>query len=74
MGWIAGPEQRRFKDIWQSDRYWDIVNYLGSEEFDPRERCGTQCLQTHTNKWLFDYTEGKVDFPMSPAPPHLEFL
>lgn len=74
MGWIAGPEQRRFKEIWQSDRYWDVVNYLASDQFDPRERCGTQCLQTHTNQWLFDYVEGKRDFPTTPAPPHLEFL
>ncbi len=74
MGWIAGPEQARFKDIWQSERYWDIVRYIGSDEFDPRERCGTQCLQTHTNKWLFDYVNGDVDFPESPPPPDLEFL
>jgi MoaA/NifB/PqqE/SkfB family radical SAM enzyme len=74
MGWIAGEEKQRFKAIWESDRYWEIVRYLASDEFDPRSRCGTQCLQTHTNKWLFDYTEGKRDFPASPAPPHLEFL
>ncbi len=74
MGWIAGPEQARFKDIWESDRYWDVVNYLASDEFDPRDRCGTQCLQTHTNQWLFDYVNGKVDFPETPNPPHLEFL
>jgi MoaA/NifB/PqqE/SkfB family radical SAM enzyme len=74
MGWLAGPEAQRFKAIWQSERYWEIVNYLASDEFDPRERCGVQCLQTHTNQWLWDYTRGKVDFSTSPAPPHLEFL
>ena len=64
----------RFRDIFRSERYWDVIGYLASPEFDPRTRCGTQCLQTHTNQWLFDYTEGKVDFPASPPPPHLEFL
>jgi MoaA/NifB/PqqE/SkfB family radical SAM enzyme len=64
----------RFRDIFRSERYWDVIGYLASPEFDPRSRCGTQCLQTHTNQWLFDYTEGKVDFPASLPPPHLEFL
>lgn len=74
MGWIAGPEAARFKEIWQSDRYWDVVNYLASDEFDPRDRCGVQCLQTHSNQWLWDYKQGKVDFPVGAPPPHLEFL
>lgn len=64
----------RFRDIITSDRYWEVVRYLASDSFDPREKCGTQCLQTHTNQWLFDYSNGKVDFPTTPAPPHLEFL
>lgn len=74
MGWIAGPEAKRFKDIFTSDRYWEVIDYLASDQFDPRSRCGTQCLQTHTNQWLFDYKNGKADFPTTPAPPHLEFL
>ncbi|MGO9304230.1 MAG: radical SAM protein [Candidatus Korobacteraceae bacterium] len=74
IGWIAGPEEKRFRDIFKSDRYWDVINYLASEEFDPRERCGIQCLQTHTNQWLFDYVNKKVDFPTTPLPPNSEFL
>lgn len=74
MGWIAGPEARRFADIFHSDRYWEVVRYLASDQFDPRDRCGTQCLQTHTNQWLFDYVNRKVDFPAGKAPPDLEFI
>jgi pyruvate-formate lyase-activating enzyme len=64
----------RFRDLFASDRYWEVIRYLASDQFDPRERCGTQCLQTHTNQWLFDHVNGKVDFPVGKAPPHLEFL
>lgn len=64
----------RFRDIWASDRYWEMVRYLASDQFDPRERCGTQCLQHHGNQWLFDWKNGKVDFPTSPMPEHAEFI
>jgi len=64
----------RFRDIFASDRYWEMVRYLASDQFDPRDRCGTQCLQTHTNQWLFDWKEGKVDFPTTKMPDHAEFL
>lgn len=74
MGWIAGTEAKRFRDIFRSERYWDVVGYLASDQFDPRERCGIQCLQTHSNQWLFDYVNKKVDFPVGKSPPHLEFL
>jgi hypothetical protein len=74
IGWIVGPEAQRFRDIFESDRYWDVVAYLASEEWDSRERCGPNCLQTNTNQWLFDYVNGKVDFPSGQAPDDLEFL
>lgn len=64
----------RFSEIFQSDRYWDIVRYLASDEFDARERCGENCLQTSNNKWLYDWQEGKVDFPSGSPPPDLAFL
>lgn len=64
----------RFIDIYQSDRYWEVIKYLASDEFDPRSRCGPNCLQTNTNKVLFDYMEGKVQLPTTPPPPHMGFL
>jgi MoaA/NifB/PqqE/SkfB family radical SAM enzyme len=62
----------RFKDIFQSDRYWEVMNYLASDEFDPRKRCGPNCLQTQTNSFLFH--NGKKTLPIGKAPPHLGFL
>jgi hypothetical protein len=64
----------RFKDIFQSDRYWEVMRYLASDEFDPRERCGPNCLQTQTNSFLFHYVNGKKTLPIGKAPPHMGFL
>jgi MoaA/NifB/PqqE/SkfB family radical SAM enzyme len=64
----------RFKDIFQSERYWEVMRYLASDEFDPRKRCGPNCLQTQTNSFLFKYVNGKATLPTPKAPPHLGFL
>lgn len=68
--------ETRFRDIFYSDRYMEVLNYLGSEHFNPQVRCGSQCLQHHTNDWIFRFKEGKVSLPAdaSAKPPHLEFL
>lgn len=64
----------RFRDMYQSDRYWEVMRYLASDEFDAQRNCGPNCLQTNTNSWLDKYVQGKVAFPTTPAPPHLGFL
>ncbi len=66
--------KQRFKDIWASDRYTEIMDYLGSDQFNPVERCGSLCLQDSVNKFLFEYQEGRVSLPLTPAPPHTEFV
>jgi MoaA/NifB/PqqE/SkfB family radical SAM enzyme len=64
----------RFRDIYQSDRYWEVLNYLASDEFDAQRNCGPNCLQTNSNSWLDKFVQGKVSFPTTPAPPHMGFL
>jgi MoaA/NifB/PqqE/SkfB family radical SAM enzyme len=64
----------RFKDIVASDRYWEVVHYLASEEFDAQRACGPNCLQTNTNSWLDKFMKGTVTFSDQPEPPHMEFL
>ena len=64
----------RFKDIFQSDRYWEVMRYLASDEFDPRERCGPNCLQTQTNSFLFHFVNGTKKLPTGTPPQHLGFL
>lgn len=64
----------RFKTLWESDRYWDVIRYLASDEFDAQKSCGPNCLQTNTNSWLNKFVQGQVGFETAPAPPHMEFL
>lgn len=64
----------RFRDLYASERYWDVMRYLASDEFDPRKRCGPNCLQHLTNDFLFKYKNGEVQLPSSPPPPDLAFI
>ena len=64
----------RFKDIWASDRYWEVMRYLGGDAFNPQKRCGPNCLQHNTNTFLFDHVHRGKPLPTSPEPPHMAFL
>ena len=71
---IGNIQRTRFKDLFYSDRYQEVMRYLASEHFDPSKRCPPNCLQHLSNIWLDNYVQGKVTFPITPAPPHLEFI
>jgi hypothetical protein len=64
----------RFRDIFKSDRYWEVMAYLGSDDFNAQMNCGPNCLQTNTNVWLDKFTRGEVSFPEGPQPPQMGFL
>lgn len=66
--------ETRFKDLWESDRYWEVMKYLASPEFDPRKRCGPNCLQDRTNDFLYRFVKGEVQLPKTPPPPHMGFI
>jgi MoaA/NifB/PqqE/SkfB family radical SAM enzyme len=74
IGWIAGPLAQRFRDIFHSERYWEVMRHLSSPLFNAQRECGANCLQTNTNSWLNKWKQGQVQFPTSPAPPHMAFL
>jgi MoaA/NifB/PqqE/SkfB family radical SAM enzyme len=68
--------EKRFKDIWASEEYWDVMNYLASPKFNAQKMCGTLCLQHKVNEYLDAYKKGLVD-PAAPdeAPPlHRNFV
>ncbi len=71
---IGNITRQRFKDIWASDRYMEVMNYLASDHFNPQERCAPGCLQDPTNDFLFKYVNGKVSLPTTSPPPHMEFI
>jgi hypothetical protein len=68
--------EQRFKDIWMSDRYWEVVNYLASPEFNAQKMCGTLCLQHKVNEFLDGYKKGLrvLQEPTGLPPQHLDFV
>ena len=68
---------QRFKDIIQSDRYWEVVNYLASPNFNAQKMCGTLCLQHKVNEFLDGYKKGEFTLDPSPGltePEHINFV
>ena len=33
---IGNITQKRFKDIWKSEEYWEVMNHLASAQFDAK--------------------------------------
>ncbi len=66
----------RFKDIWQSEQYWEVMNYLASPEFNAQQMCGSLCLQHKVNETLDAYVKGDITLtqPDGPAPLHENFI
>lgn len=73
---IGYLQDKRFKEIWQSERYWEVMRYLASDKFDAREVCGSLCLQHKCNEALFDLVhKGKpIPEPVGEPPEHVNFL
>jgi len=68
--------QERFKDIFNSDRYWEVINYLGSPSFNAQKMCGSLCLQHKVNEYLDGFKKGDhpLDPPTGPEPAHVNFV
>ena len=67
--------EERFKDIWAGDRYWEVMNYLASPEFNAQKMCGSLCLQHKVNEALDGLVKGSHQLNSgSKAPSHLEFV
>jgi MoaA/NifB/PqqE/SkfB family radical SAM enzyme len=67
----------RFKDIWSSDRYWEVMNYIASPDFNAQSMCGSLCLQHKVNEFLDGYQKGQVDLPKlngQQPPQHIDFV
>ena len=68
--------EQSFKEIWSSDRYWEVMNYLASPRFNAQKMCGTLCLQHKVNETLDGYRKGLIQLrrPEGPPPQHLDFI
>ena len=69
--------ETRFKDIWGSDRYWEVMQYLAGPEFNAQKMCGSLCLQHKVNESLDAHVKGYARFPdvsNVPRPEHINFI
>lgn len=73
---IGSIAKTSFKELWQSDRYWEVMNRIISEEFDARCDCGTLCLQHKVNEFLWDLKKGNALLPQNIGEPpmHVNFI
>lgn len=69
--------EERFRDIWASDRYWEVMNYLAGPGFNAQKMCGSLCLQHKVNEYLDAYQKGVIQLPDItglPQPQHIGFI
>jgi MoaA/NifB/PqqE/SkfB family radical SAM enzyme len=73
---IGNIADTSFKEIWKSERYWEVIRLIASEEFDARVMCGTLCLQHKVNEFLWDLKTGKAQprVPEGKVPEHINFI
>jgi len=73
---IGNIAERSFLEIWESDRYWEVMETLASPAFDARRMCGSLCLQHKVNQFLWALKRGEALLaPPRGAPPlHRNFV
>lgn len=77
---IGNITQERFRDIWKSERYWEVMGLLASDKFNAQKMCGSLCLQHSVNKYLDNYKKGVFNLeqteplPNVSQPEHIEFV
>jgi len=73
---IGNFVDERFKDIFKSDAYWKIMNYLASPSFDAQTMMGTLPIQHYASTALDMHIKGTSRIqPAQDEPPlHVNFL
>jgi MoaA/NifB/PqqE/SkfB family radical SAM enzyme len=73
---IGNYVEESFKDIFYSDRYWKIMNYLSSPYFNAQTMMGTLPIQHYVNEAIDNHLKDIVKIKPSsePDPLHVNFL
>ena len=73
---IGNIVDKSFKEIWKSERYWEVMNYIASDKFNAQKNCGTLCLQHKVNEFLWSLKSDKSVIGNYPGPPpaHANFV
>lgn len=57
---IGNITSERFRDVFKSDRYWEVIKFLSSDQFNAKTMCGSLCLQHKTNEYLDKLAKGEI--------------
>lgn len=73
---IGNITSERFRDVFKSDRYWEVMDLLSSDKFNAKTMCGSLCLQHKTNEYLDGVKKGdiQIEVPAGESPAHLNFI
>lgn len=73
---IGNITETSFKELWQSDRYWEVMKRIASSPFDARTDCGTLCLQHKVNEFLWDFRKNDdlINQEAGTKPMHVNFI
>lgn len=50
-----------FKELWQGERYWEVMDLIASDKFDAKTMCGSLCLQHKVNEALWTVKNEGLD-------------
>ena len=70
--------EKSFKEIWQSEKYWEIMNFVGSEKFN-NSVCWPLCFQHKVNQFLWGVKQGDINLETykqsnEKLPAHVNFI
>jgi MoaA/NifB/PqqE/SkfB family radical SAM enzyme len=73
---IGNFTEERMKDIWKSDRYWRVMNYLASPYFNAQTMMGTLPIQHYVSVALDNHLKGieRIQPGAGKKPLHVNFL
>ena len=73
---IGNIAETSFKEMFYGERYWEVLNRVMSEKFNPHTMCGSLCLQHKINEYLWEVKTGKKEIkqPEGEKPSHLNFV
>jgi hypothetical protein len=73
---IGNFVDERFKDIFKSNRYSKIMDYLASPSFDAQTMMGTLPIQHYASEALDNHLKGitRINLRSGPKPLHVNFL
>ena len=73
---IGNIAETSFKELWQSERYWEVLNLIASDQFDARTMCGSLCLQHKVNEclWSLKHDGAVLENGKGTPPMHVNFI